>query len=201
MRNGPYTADGATRTLRAIYNHARKTHRYLPADNPVDAIDWNEETRRDTGMGPKELPGWFDELILLENPLRREFHLFSLLSACRPGALKIAELDLRRRVLHIPAPKGGSKKAFDIPLSRPMIRRLIRALRLRRTMHPEHADRWIFAADSVSGHIAEQKEDRSVLSKWANDLRQTFRTMAQSVEVPDLGILMAELHGASTTTV
>lgn len=195
--NGPYIANGAMRTLRAIYNHARKTHRYLPADNPVDAIDWNEETRRDTGMGPKELPGWFDELIVLENPLRREFHLFSLLSACRPGALKIAEiehLDLRRRVLHIPAPKGGSKKAFDIPLSRPMIRCLIRAIRLSRAMHPEHAGQWIFAADSESGHIAEQKEDRSVLSKWANDLRQTFRTMAQSVEVPDLDIHILMNH-------
>lgn len=195
--NGPYIANGAMRTLRAIYNHARKTHRYLPADNPVDAIDWNEETRRDTGMGPKELPGWFDELILLENPLRREFHLFSVLSACRPGALKIAEiehLDLRRRILHIPAPKGGSKKAFDIPLSRPMIRCLIRAIRLSRAMHPEHAGQWIFAADSESGHIAEQKEDRSVLSKWANDLRQTFRTMAQSVEVPDLDIHILMNH-------
>jgi integrase len=195
--NGPYIANGAMRTLRALYNHARKTHRYLPADNPVDAIDWNEETRRDTGMGPRELPGWFDELFFLENPLRREFHLFSLLSACRPGALKIAEiehLDLRRRALHIPAPKGGSKKAFDIPLSRPMIRCLIRAIRLSRAMHPEHATRWIFAADSESGHIAEQKEDRSVLSKWANDLRQTFRTMAQSVEVPDLDIHILMNH-------
>lgn len=195
--NGPYIANGAMRTLRAIYNHARKTHRYLPADNPVDAIDWNEETRRDTGMGPKELPGWFDELILLENPLRREFHLFSLLSACRPGALKVAELDrldLRRRVLHIPAPKGGSKKAFDIPLSRPMIRCLIRAIRLSRAMHPEHADRWIFAADSASGHIVEQKEDRAVLSKWANDLRQTFRTMAQAAEIPDLDIHILMNH-------
>ena len=101
------------RTFRAIYNHARKTHRYLPADNPVDAIDWNEETRRDTGMGVTALPGWFDELTVLENPMRREFHLFSLLSGCRPGALKIAEvrhLDFRRRVLHIPAPKGAPRR-------------------------------------------------------------------------------------------
>ncbi len=193
--SGPYAANGAMRTFRAIYNHARKTHRYLPADNPVDAIDWNQEARRDTGMGVTALPGWFDEVTVLENPLRREFHLFSLLSGCRPGALKIAEvrhLDLRRRVLHIPAPKGGAKKAFDIPLSRPMIRCLIRAIRLGRAMHPAHADRWIFSAGSATGHIVEQKEDRAVLSKWANDLRQTFRTIGQAAEVPplDLHILM-----------
>jgi hypothetical protein len=32
---GPYLANECMRTLRAIYNHARKTARQLPADNPV----------------------------------------------------------------------------------------------------------------------------------------------------------------------
>jgi len=39
--HGPYIANGSMRTLRAIYKHARRTHRSLPADNPVDAVDWN----------------------------------------------------------------------------------------------------------------------------------------------------------------
>jgi hypothetical protein len=39
------------RTLRAIYNHARKTNRSLPADNPANAVDWNSEERRDTRNG------------------------------------------------------------------------------------------------------------------------------------------------------
>jgi integrase len=173
--NGPYMANGAMRTLRAVYNHARKTHRYLPAG----------------------LPAWFDELFVLENPLRREFHLFSLLSGCRPSALKLAQpqhLDLRRRVLHIPAPKGGAKKAFDIPLSRAMLRCLLRALRLGRRMHPEHAEQWIFAAESASGHIAEQREERHVLSKYVNDLRQSFRTIAQAAGVPELDTRLLMNH-------
>src|SRR6266436_4884268 len=59
------------------------------------------------------------------NPIRREFHLFTLLSGCRPAALKEVEpsrVDFRRRMVHIPKPKGGAKRAFDIPLSREMIR-------------------------------------------------------------------------------
>lgn len=36
--NGPYMANGSMRTLRAIYNHARKTNRSLPHENPADAV-------------------------------------------------------------------------------------------------------------------------------------------------------------------
>lgn len=58
-----------------------------------------------------------------------------------------------------------------------MIRCLIRAIRLGRQMHADAAEQWIFAADSLAGHLVEQKEDRDVLSKYGNDLRQTFRTV------------------------
>ena len=127
------------RTLRAIYNHARKTNRELPAENPVNAIDWNGEERRDTAMGISDIKGWFFELAAIDNPIRREFHLFTLLSGCRPAALKEVEpsrVDFRRRMVHIPKPKGGAKLAFDIPLSREMIRCLVRAIRFGREMHP-----------------------------------------------------------------
>ena len=43
--NGPYIANGSMRSLRAVYNHARKTNRDLPPENPVYGIDWNAETR------------------------------------------------------------------------------------------------------------------------------------------------------------
>jgi hypothetical protein len=39
-------------------------------------IDWNGEKRRDTGMGARDLEGWFAELAALDNPIRREFHLY-----------------------------------------------------------------------------------------------------------------------------
>jgi integrase len=184
---GPYAANGAMRTLRAIYNHARKKNKKaLPADNPVDAVDWNEEKRRNTAMGLKDLPGWFAELAAMENPIRREFHLFTLLSGCRPTALKnagVAHLDLQRRVLHIASPKGGEERAFDIPLSRQMIACLVRVVRYGRSTHPIESQTWLFPAESKSGHLAESKEDRDDLSKWGNDLRQTFRTLATIAKV------------------
>jgi len=148
------------RTLLAIYNHARKTNRELPAENPVNAIDWNGEERRDTAMGISDIKGWFIELAAIDNPIRREFHLFTLLSGCRPAALKGVEpsrVGFRRRMVHIPKPKGGAKRAFDIPLSREMIRCLVRAIRFGREIHPSTTLEWVFPADTATGHLVEQK--------------------------------------------
>ncbi|WGR69619.1 MULTISPECIES: integrase family protein [unclassified Bradyrhizobium] len=195
--NGPYMANGSMRTLRAIYNHARKTNRSLPSDNPADAVDWNVEERRNTGMGSADLKGWFAQLAALNNPVRREFHLFTLLCGSRPTALQEAKpehIDFRRRTLHIPKPKGGRKKAFDIPLSRQMILCLIRAIRFGRQMYPLQTRAWVFPADSASGHLAETKEDREMLSKWGNDLRQTFRTIATAAGVSEVDAKLLMNH-------
>jgi site-specific recombinase XerD len=195
--NGCYIANGSMRTLRAIYRHARKMHRSLPADNPVDAVDWNRENRRNTGMGIEDLEGWFTELAALENPIRREFHLFTLLSGCRPAALqeiKPGDVNFRQRRLHIENPKGGPERAFDIPLSREMVLCLVRAIRQGRQMYPSQAGEWIFPAHSASGHLAEHKEDRTTLSKWGNDLRQSFRTIATEAGVSEFDAKLLMNH-------
>ena len=195
--NGPYIANGCMRTLRAIYNHAHKSCRTLPPDNPVNALDWNAERRRNTALGLTDLKAWFVQAAALEHPLRREFHLFLLLSGSRPDALKHARpehIDFRRRTLHIPKPKGGEHKAFDIPLSRAMCRCLIRALRLGRMLYPNQADDWVFPADSESGHLVEHKENREILAKWGNDLRQTYRTIGQIAGIADLDMHLLMNH-------
>jgi integrase len=195
--NGPYIANGCMRSLRAIYNHARKTARSLPAENPVIAVDWNVEKRRNTALSLSELAPWADELRAVDNPIRREFHLFLLLSGSRPDALKrarIEHINFRTRILHVPKPKGGELKAFDIPLSRAMIRCLVRVMRLGRVLYPMQAQEWLFPAGSDSGHLVEHKEDRATLSKWGNDLRQTYRTVAQTTGIADLDIHLLMNH-------
>lgn len=195
--NGPYIANGSMRSLRAVYNHARKSNPDLPAENPVSAIDWNKEQRRKTGMGPADIASWLRELFALPNPVRREFHLLTILSGSRPTALKsvrIEHIDLRQRLIRIPKPKGGEQKAFDIPLSRAMIRCIIRAIRLGRIVHPEQARVWLFPAASETGHLEEHKEDRAMLSKWGNDLRQSYRTLGQAAGVSELDIHLLMNH-------
>ncbi len=204
LQNGPYIANGAMRSFRAIYNHARKSARSLPAENPVLAVDWNPERRRNTAMGVADLAGWWKELQALDNPLRREFHLFLLFSGSRPDPIKRAHLehaDLRRRILHIPKPKGGEDCAFDIPLSREMVRCLIRAMRLGHTIYPEKAQTWLFPADSEHGHLAEHKENRRELSKWGGDLRQTYRTVGQAAGVSEVDMHLLMNHSLPNVNV
>ena len=75
-----------------------------------------------------------------------------------------------------------------------MIRCLIRVLRFGQSVYPNQATAWIFPADSKSGHLAEHKGNRDELSKWGNDLRQTFRTIAQTAGVPELDVHLLMNH-------
>lgn len=53
-------------------------------------------------------------------------------------------------------------------------------------MYPSQAPYWLFPADSSTGRIVEHKERRTVLSKWGNDLRQTYRTLAQAAGINEV---------------
>jgi len=59
---------------------------------------------------------------------------------------------------------------------------------------PVQASEWVFPADSESGHLVEHKEDRAVLSKWGNDLRQSFRTIATAAGVSEFDAKLLMNH-------
>ena len=75
-----------------------------------------------------------------------------------------------------------------------MIRSIIRAIRWGRILYSAQATPWLFPADSEPGHLVEHKEERNVLSKWGNDLRQSYRTLAQAAGVSELDIHLLMNH-------
>lgn len=195
--HGPAIANGAVRSFRAIYNHARKTCRQLPAENPAVGVDWNPDRRKNTAMGVADLPAWFEQAALIPNPVRREFQLLTLLSGSRPEALKnvrVEDLDLRNRIMHIRLPKGGADKAFDVPLSRAMLESIFRLRRLGPVIYPESGREWLFPSDAACGHMTEHKEKREALSHYGNDLRQTYRTIGQPAEVSEVDMHLLMNH-------
>ena len=75
-----------------------------------------------------------------------------------------------------------------------MILCFIRVIRFGRQMYPSNAKDWLFPGDSASGHLAEGKEDRATLSKWGNDLRQSFRTIATAAGVSEFDAKLLMNH-------
>lgn len=151
-------------------------------------------------MGVADLPAWFEQLATIPNPTRREFHLFLLLSGSRPEVMKsvrISDLDLRERVLHLAKPKGGEAKALDIPLSRAMMECIFRLRRIGPIIYPESGRTWLFPSDAPSGHLVEHREDRAALSHWGSDLRQTYRTIGQVAEVSEVDMHLLMNHSLS----
>lgn len=202
-RHGPVTANHAAQAIRAIYRHARKAYRSLPVEVPTCAVTFNRIARRDTGMALEDLPEWWAQLDRVANPIRRELHIFTLLSGSRPGALIVAEwqhLDVRQRALRIPNPKGGRHRAFNIPLSRQMLASLARARRAGRVMCPESVATYIFPSLAPSGHIEEWKERRTVLYRYGSDLRHTYAAICTQLGVEPLFQKLLLNHAVSDIT-
>lgn len=203
--NGPYAANHFGRAFRRLYNYAQaKLDRTLPVTAWSKVISFNREYRSKGGMGDTDLPLWFRQLAALPNGVRREFHLFNLLCGSRQTALSVAEwshLDVKRRALHIPEPKGGEHRAFDIPLSRPMLASLARARRAGRMLAPRQAERFIFpAVKSKSGHLVEWKEGRDVLCKWGKQLRQSYEIAGEVLDVSERTMKRLMNHATQDVT-
>src|SRR5262249_5898107 len=152
--SGKYAANGCMRFARAVWNYAKNELETpgLPERNPFRAGKlFHKERARETGMGAEDLSAWWRDLQKLENPIRREMHLFMLLSGLRRNDVLTARwsnLDEERRALRIPSPKGGDERAFDLPLSQPMWDCLQRVKELGRTFFPEQSRTWIFPAEN-----------------------------------------------------
>jgi len=197
--SGMYAANGCMRLARAVWNFAKNELETpgLPELNPFRSGKlYHRERARESGMGARDLPAWWAQLQKLPNPIRREMHLFTLLSGLRRQDVLTARwdnIDEKRKSLRIPVPKGGSERAFDLPLSEPMLACLKRAKEDGNTFFPEQSRIWIFPAET--GHVAEVKEDGKVkLSHTGHALRHSFRTLAGAAGIDRLRLKILMNH-------
>jgi len=185
---GSYAANGAMRTLRVVYNWALERGHVRPDPDgwhPTRQVTFNREEARDSAMTRLDLPGWWAAYQRMENRVRAEFQLFLLLSGSRAGAIATARwehLDAATRRLHIPTPKGGKARAYDIPLTRPMLACLARARRAGRMYQPALSREWIFPGDpskakrgTFAGHMSLFATTEAKLPCSGHGLRHTYR--------------------------
>jgi integrase len=187
-------ANRVMRDFRAAYNLALKScddDHQLRA-NPIGAITFNKERRKDAVIEPDDLPAWWLKISKLRNPLRRLMHELGLFSGLRPGtlvSLRREWIKLDRRTICIPKMKSG--RSFDLPLSNHMMQIVQRALVAGDVNFP--GTEWLFPTNTNKPNETVGDADRVIATQvWREDtlpsetghiLRHTYRTIAQREHV------------------
>jgi integrase len=184
---GKTTANGVMRHLRSVYNFAAATHDEFPP-NPVQILTqaraWHREQRRQTLVTAQDLPQWW-KAVMAEPDYARDFLLMALFTGMRRGelmALRWENVDLTARTLHLPRTKNGD------PLHLPLSSFLVDLLTERKKQAGESP--YVFPGPGRDGHLKETKKFLLRVSAGSgvtftlHDLRRTFITIAESLDVP-----------------
>ncbi len=184
---GPITANNAMRHLRSVYNFTAATNDNLPP-NPViiltQARAWHPQRRRRTLIAEHQLPKWFEAVQQAEEHVR-DFLLIAIFTGMRRSEvarLRWENIDLDGRTLLVPRTKNGE------PLELPLSDHLHGLLLARREMFQDAE--WVFPGSGQTGHIIETKrfyarvERVGGVSFTLHDLRRTFVTIAESLDIP-----------------
>jgi len=199
-RGGRAAATAAARFVSTLFNFAKRRNPLLPG-NPVSAVSTVDPRRNDLPiLDAEDLPAWWEALRQIPREQHQEVHLFALLSGLRRNTLVELEwknLDLKRRCIRIVKPKYGEERAFDLILSRAMLRCLWRARQIGRRLFPKYAERWVFAGPV--GHVRGDSLTRDgVLANHA--LRRTYATIGRAAGVPKDSIRRLLNHSGGDVT-
>jgi integrase len=184
---GPVAANHAAKALRAAYMSAAREDTSLPRDrHPCTSVEYNVEEPRQVGI--TDWKAWRKAWNKIPNPTRKAYHLFALLTGCRPGEAARVRWDgvkAKSRTLTIKKSKSGMD--VTIPLSVP----IVRVLRMARSVSTD-TDHYIFPARGPKGHMV--RFDADGLPVYANGLRHTYTSLAAAVGVDQLTIDMLTTH-------
>lgn len=184
---GATTANNVFRHLRSVYNFTAASHDSFP-ENPVGILTqaraWNRETRRRRVVSAQSLPRWWTA-VMSETPEARDVLLIAILTGLRRSeivSLRWEYIDLVTRTLTIPKTKNGD------PHELPMSSFLVGVIAARRELAGQ--SEWLFPGVGRTGHLVEVKSfvSRVAAASGVNfslhDLRRTFVTVAESLDIP-----------------
>jgi integrase len=199
-RGGQNAAAQSAVFVSALFGFMRDRDPTLLGD-PVSACQTAVPKRDDLPiLGVDEMPMWWCDVQKIRNPVVREALLFGLLTGLRRASLETLEwknLDLKRGCLRVTVAKGGHARAFDLILSRPMLRCLWRARQAGRMLYPEAAARWVFTGEA--GHLRGNRLTK--LGVHANHaLRRAYATAATHAGVTEDIVGRLLNHGGKSVT-
>ena len=189
-QKGQATANLTMRIFRALFNYA--SERTPLPQNPTKRLrrQWFPQPRREDLVKADALPGFYQAVRDLENPIVRDYLLLLLFTGLRrreAAALSWTDVDFKSRLIRLPASRTKAKRKLDLPMS-DFVHKLLQA---RRKLGDT---RWCFPANSKSGHVSEPKQFLDRVGKQAgikvtvHGLRRTFITAAESAEISPMSL-------------
>lgn len=186
-------ANNAMRLLRALFNHAKSKYEDAKGNpvvvlNPVDRLSqsraWYKVERRQTLIKPHQLPDWYQATFKLNAETTRDYlHLilFTGLRRSEASRLKWDDVDLVGKTLTIKETKNH--QMHTLPLSDYLYDLLERR-------YEDRSSVYVFPSDSVQGYLKEPRtavkrvSDLSGVTFTLHDLRRTFITIAEGLDIP-----------------
>jgi integrase len=195
--SGQITANMTMRMVRLVWNFFAERSPELGA-NPVRRLrrQWYKEPRRTRYVLADNLPEFYKGILSLDNKIARDFILLLLFTGMRKtetASLRWEDVDLKNRVIRIPATRTKSGRKHDLPMS-DFVRDLLIA---RRSLGDA---KFVFPSPGPTGHITSAFWALSFVEKAcgikvsAHVLRRTYLTVAESCEISPLALKALANH-------
>jgi integrase len=184
---GAVTANGAMKTFRTLYNFAKERTPDLPP-NPVRRLKkgiWFPEPPKTTTVPEEKMAAFYAELRQLPHPVQRDYLTFLMFTGMRrteAARLKWTDVDLVKRMIHVPAENTKTNSAFDLPMSDVVHDLLVARRALGNSGH-------VFPGKSEGRYIIGTTAPLRAVAKAtgvqvsAHDLRRTYATVAEDADV------------------
>lgn len=186
FKRGPTAANQIMQAVNTVWNYARKQDASLPIA-PTTGMEWYPEAKK-LNAPIRDLKAWREAVDQIENTVHRTAYMFALFTGFRRNEIENLEWSKIDDAIHLPTTKSG--REFWLPLIE----------QHHRILHPVRGldDRWVFPANSKSGHIVawEHKDVPGTL----HSMRITFATVGVEAGIPEEVIGRLVNHASKTIT-
>lgn len=190
---GAAYANLSMRVLRALFNFAAGQYedsqgRSLIVENPVKRLSqtraWYSVERRQSFIKPHELAPWYQGVQKLSNETLRDYLLFVLFTGLRrqeAAKLRWGQIDLQAKSLTITDTKNH--ESHTLPLTDYLYDLLLSRKQCT-------SSDYVFPGTGIGGYIVEPRKqiakviNNSGISFTVHDMRRTFITTAESLDIP-----------------
>jgi integrase len=192
-KKSPARANNTMRVLRAIFNFAKDRYednqgQPIVTLNPVDRLSkaraWYKIERRRTLLTPTQLKPWYEATLTLNQETTRDYLHFLLFTGLRRSeASQLTWNDVNFDEASFVIPDTKNKEPHQLPMSD-----YLKALLTNRKQSAE--SEWVFPSPLTAGPLKEPRTavdrvtEASGIKFQLHDLRRTFITIAESLDIP-----------------